>query len=81
MEVIKKQIMQIVTTASTTCDIDVEGPCFEFIPDTTKNYNLKILLKTKDIDFGFFDVLDIDGQYNTSGGDNNGFGLGVDNLL
>lgn len=56
MEVIKKQMLQITTTASTTCDEGIEGPCYEIIVDTSINYNLKILLKARDIDFGFFDV-------------------------
>lgn len=56
MELIKKQVQRITTTATTTCDEGVEGPCFRIIPDTTVNYNFKILLKSKVIDYGFFDV-------------------------
>ena len=58
MELIKKQFNQITTTATTICDDGVEGTCYEVIVDNSINYNLKILLTTKDIDFGFFDVLE-----------------------
>lgn len=57
MELIKKQLQQITTTATTTCDEGVVGPCYEVIVDTSISYNLKILLKDKNVDFGFFDVL------------------------
>jgi hypothetical protein len=58
MELIKKQFELITTTASTTCDEGVEGPCYRIIPDTTVNYNIKVLLTARDIDFGFFDLLE-----------------------
>lgn len=57
MELIKKQFELITTTASTTCDEGVVGPCYRIIPDTSVNYNIKILLTARDIDFGFFDIL------------------------
>ena len=58
MEYIKKQFKLITTTASTTCDRIASGStCFIFIPDTTVNYNMKILLKNKLVDVGFFDVV------------------------
>lgn len=57
MELIKKQFDLITTTASTTCDEGVVGPCYEVIPNTGVTYNFKILLKARDIDFGFFDVV------------------------
>ena len=56
MELIKKKVERIMTTATTECDIIAEGSCFEFIPDTSVNYNIKILLTAKDIDLGFYDI-------------------------
>lgn len=53
MEFIKKQMQRIMTTGSTTGCTD----CYIMIPDLTVDYNLKIMLKARDIDFGFFDVL------------------------
>lgn len=47
MEIIKKTILQALTTGKT-------GNDFIIIPDLTVNYNFKILL-TEDVnDFGFF---------------------------
>ena len=57
MELVKKQIQLITTTATTTCDDGVVGPCYVLIPDESVNYNIKLLLTARDIDFGFFDVL------------------------
>lgn len=77
MESLKKQFQQITTTATTTCDEGVEGPCYEVIVDESINYNLKILLTDKNIDFGFFDVLPL---YPYGYGYGSGDGIGINNL-
>lgn len=58
MEIIKKKFQIITTKVVTACEEGVEGTCYVEIPDTSINYNLKILLKGRDIDFGFFDVIE-----------------------
>ncbi len=73
MEVIKKQMELITTTATTTCDGDIEGPCYEVIVDESVNYSLKLMLTARDIDFGFFDVLYQSPYY--------GYGYGYEELL
>jgi len=52
MEFIKKKILRIMTTGTTTgCT-----PCNIIIPDTGVTYNFKICLKCESHDFGFFDT-------------------------
>ena len=52
MEIIKKQVVQRMTTGATTgC-----SSCFVFIPDMKANYNFKLLLTAESLDFGFFDA-------------------------
>ena len=65
MELIQKQIELKTTTATTTCDEGVEGPCYIVIPDTSIDYNVKLFITARDIDFGFFDV--ITGQTGVTG--------------
>ena len=65
MELIKKQIQRAMTTGATPCDSGITGNCYQIIPDLTIDYNFKIMLKAKDIDFGFFDV--ISGQTGATG--------------
>lgn len=82
MELIKKQFELITTTASTTCDEGVEGPCYVIIPDESVNYNTKILLTARDIDFGFFDVLYQSPYYGYGySSDVDASPLGLNNLL
>lgn len=57
MELIKKQVQRAMTTGATPCDSGITGNCYQIIPDLTVDYNFKIMLKARDIDFGFFDVL------------------------
>lgn len=59
MEIIKKKIELVTTTTSTVCKDGVVGSCYINIPDMSINYNIKLMLTTKDIDFGFFDILPI----------------------
>jgi hypothetical protein len=59
MEVIKKTILQAVTTGTTT---GCTGSCRVIIPDLTKVYYIKVLLTQDTQDCGFFDV-DTDEQY------------------
>lgn len=65
MELIKKQIQRAMTTGATPCDSGITGNCYQIIPDLTVDYDFKIMLKAKDIDFGFFDV--ISGQTGATG--------------
>lgn len=53
MEVIKKTILQQVTTGTTT---GCTGTCRIIIPDTGATYNIKLLLTGEMYDFGFFDA-------------------------
>lgn len=59
MELIKKEIQRIMTTGSTTGCTD----CFVFIPDLSVNYGVKIMLTGKNIDFGFFDTIELEDAY------------------
>jgi hypothetical protein len=49
MEVIKKTMLQAVTTGTTSTGIQI-------IPDLTKSYYFKILLSQDSLDCGFFDA-------------------------
>jgi len=55
MEVIKKTILQAVTTGTTT---GCTGSCRVIIPDLTKVYYIKICLTQDTQDCGFFDVFE-----------------------
>lgn len=55
MEVIKKTILQAVTTGITACT-GTTGTCFIIIPDTGVTYNIKINLNSEIRDIGFFDA-------------------------
>lgn len=57
MEIIKKTILQAVTTGTTT---GCTGTCRVIIPDLTKTYHVKFCLIQNNNDFGFFDVCDED---------------------
>jgi hypothetical protein len=76
MELVKKEIQRIMTTGSTTGCTD----CFVFIPDLSVDYNFKIMLSARDIDFGFFDVL-IPYGYPYGYGFDGGEPIGINNLL
>ena len=63
MEVIKKTILQAVTTGTTT---GCTGTCRIIIPDLTKIYNIKICLTQDTQDYGFFDVfIEVDDNNST----------------
>ena len=55
MEIIKKKILQLTTTGTTT---DCTGDCKVIIPDLTAIYHFKISLTQEAHDWGFFDVND-----------------------
>jgi hypothetical protein len=82
MEVLKKTILQAVTTGITACT-GTTGTCYVIIPDLSVTYHLKIGLVQETIDLGFFDVFG-DGYY--YGEIDNGFKvtyppIGLNNLL
>jgi len=62
MEVIKKTILQAVTTGITACT-GTTGTCYVIIPDLSVTYHIKIGLIQEAIDLGFFDAFDYDGYY------------------
>ena len=77
MELIKKQVQRILTTATTQCD-DGGNDCFVYVPNTSVNYNFKILLEAKDVDQGFFEVSDVPNPYSYGYyGDLSGIGLSL----
>jgi len=55
MEILKKTILQAVTTEEISCT-GTTGTCHIIIPDTGVTYYLKIVLKQLAHDFGFFDA-------------------------
>lgn len=55
MEVIKKIILQAVTTGLTACT-GTTGYCYIIIPDLTAVYHMKIGLKQDTLDVGFLDA-------------------------
>lgn len=55
MEVLKKTILQAVTTGVTACTGTTEI-CYVIIPDLSAVYHMKIGLKQEAHDFGFFDA-------------------------
>lgn len=55
MEVLKKTILQAVTTGITACT-GTTGTCYVIIPDLDAVYHLKIGLKQDNQDIGFFDT-------------------------
>jgi hypothetical protein len=55
MEVIRKTILQAVTTGATACT-GTTGTCFVIIPDTTAVYNIKININSEIRDIGFLDA-------------------------
>jgi len=61
METIKKTILRVLTTGTTS---GCTGDCRIIIPDTGVTYNLKILLTRENIDIGFFDAYLVSGGYN-----------------
>jgi len=56
MEIIKKQVLQALTTGTTT---GCTGSCRIIIPDLTANYFFKICLSQETQDIGFFDTYTI----------------------
>jgi len=62
MEVLKKIILQAVTTGITACT-GTTGTCHVIIPDINAIYYMKIGLKQVSQDIGFFDGLDYGGYY------------------
>jgi len=54
MEIIKKTILQAVTTGLTACT-GTTGMCYVIIPNLDAVYYIKIGLKQEGRDFGFFD--------------------------
>lgn len=55
MEILKKTILQAVTTGITACT-GTTGSCYVIIPDTGVTYYFKIGLKQVSRDIGFFDT-------------------------
>jgi hypothetical protein len=55
MEIIKKTILQAVTTGTTACT-GTTGTCYIIIPDPTAVYYFKIGLKQSVRDVGFLDA-------------------------
>jgi hypothetical protein len=60
MEIIKKTILQAVTTGTTT---GCTGTCRIIIPDTGATYNIKLLLSGEIHDFDFFDAYTLNTPY------------------
>ena len=56
MELIKKTVLQALTTGTTT---GCTGTCRIIIPDLTANYYLKICLTQETQDIGFFDMCEL----------------------
>jgi hypothetical protein len=56
MEILKKTILQAVTTGLTACTGSTTGFCYIIIPDPDAVYHLKIGLKQVTYDLGFFDA-------------------------
>lgn len=79
MEVVKKTILQAVTTGITACT-GTTGDCYVIIPDLTAVYYFKVGLTAEVPDFGFFDVYQYPYGYGTDYGENV-FGIGEDLLL
>ncbi len=52
MELLKKTVLQALTTGATT---GCTGSCYVIIPDTGATYNIKLLLTQDTDDIGFFD--------------------------
>lgn len=52
MEFIKKKVLRIMTTGTTTDCV----PCHTIVPNLNVNYNFKISLTAESQDFGFFDA-------------------------
>ena len=87
MEVIKKTILQAVTTGTTT---GCTGTCRVIIPDLTKIYYIKFSLTQDNQDYGFFDVYDdsiiseidnnIEGGLPPDGGGSVGDGDGIEEV-
>jgi hypothetical protein len=72
MEVVKKTILQALTTGATTgCE-----NCAIIIPDESVSYNIKIGLTCEAHDFGFFDAFE-DTENMTSANEYSGYGLGT----
>lgn len=85
MEVIKKRILQAMTTGATT---GCSGNCYVIIPDLTASYYIKICLTSDAKELGFFDVYVEDGGYDGNNGniENNIMmvsiePIGLDNLI
>ena len=55
MEVLKKTILQAITTGLTACT-GTTGYCYIIIPDLTAVYHIKIGLKQVGHDLGFMDA-------------------------
>ena len=62
MEILKKTILQAVTTGITACT-GTTGTCYIIIPDTGVTYHFKIGLKQVAQDFGFFDSYMLNTEY------------------
>lgn len=57
MEIVKKQVKLITTTATTA------GGDVIVVPDQSINYNFKISLITREKDFGFFEIIEQQPSY------------------
>ena len=88
MEIIKKRILQAMTTGITT---GCTGNCYVIIPDLTANYYVKICLTSDVRELGFFDVYVDEGGYDGYDGNNRSVEnntmlvsiepIGLDNLM
>ncbi len=81
MEVLKKTILQAVTTGITACT-GTTGTCYVIIPDLNAVYYMKIGLKQDAHDLGFFDAFQ--SYYGYDGENQNDYNIfipiGLDNL-
>lgn len=75
MEVLKKTILQAVTTGITACT-GTTGICNIIIPNIDAIYYMKIGLKQEAYDIGFFDAFGYGGygSYGSYGGETYGIG-------
>lgn len=88
MEVIKKRILQAMTTGATT---GCTGNCYVIVPDLTASYYVMICLTSNAKELGFFDVYVEDGGYDGYDGNNRNIEnkimmvsiepIGLDNLI
>ncbi len=80
MEILKKSMVLITTTGTTT---GCTGSCYVIIPDLTVFYNVKIGLTQEFQESGFYDAAE-DGYYGTYDTSNPYVGnqaIGLENLL